>query len=132
MEIFENDWPTPDGTCIRDYIHVMDLAKGHLKALEYLFKNNSQILNLNLGTGRGISVLQLINTFERINNVNIPVEFVERRLGDVCRLEEIADNQMDFNKTTFGKKVLNWSPSKNIEQMCKDGWQWEVLNPNGF
>ena len=123
LEIFGNDWPTPDGTCIRDYIHVMDLAKAHLKALEYLLKNNSQVLNLNLGTGIGASVLQLVNTFERINKVNIPIKFVERRLGDACRL--VADN-------TFAKSVLNWSPSKNIEQMCKDGWQWKVLNPNGY
>ena len=123
LEIFGNDWPTPDGTCIRDYIHVMDLAEGHLKTLEFLFKNSSQLLNLNIGTGRGISVLELINTFERINNVNIPFKFVERRLGDVCRL--VADN-------TLSEKVLNWSPTKNIEQMCKDGWQWKVLNPNGY
>ncbi len=123
LEIFGNDWPTSDGTCIRDYIHVMDLAEGHLKTLEFLFKNNSQILNLNLGTGRGISVLELVNTFERINNVNIPFKFVERRLGDACRV--VADN-------TLAKTVLNWSPSKTIEQMCKDGWQWKVLNPNGY
>ena len=123
LEIYGNDWPTPDGTCIRDYIHVMDLADGHLKTLEFLFKNNSQILNLNLGTGIGISVLELVNTFERINKVNIPVEFVERRLGDACRV--VADN-------TLSKSVLNWSPSKNIEQMCKDGWLWKVLNPNGY
>ena len=123
LEIFGNDWPTPDGTCIRDYIHVMDLAEGHLKTLEFLFKNKSQILNLNIGTGRGISVLQLVNTFEKINNVKIPVEFVNRRLGDACRV--VADN-------TLAKTVLNWSPSKNIKEMCKDGWQWKVLNPNGY
>ena len=76
--------------------------------MNFYFEIIHQILNLNLGTGRGISVLELVKTFERINNVNIPFEFVERRLGDACRL--VADNSL-------AKKVLNWSPSKNIEQM---------------
>ena len=75
LEVFGNDWPTHDGTCIRDYIHVMDLAEGHLKTLDFLFKNSNQLINLNIGTGKGYSVLDLIKTFEKINNVEVPYIF---------------------------------------------------------
>ena len=123
IKIFGNDWPSSDGTCIRDYIHVMDLAEGHLKTLEYLLNENSQIININLGTGKGTSVLELINTFQQINKVKIPIKFVCRRKGDVFRL--VADNSL-------AKTILNWLPSRNIEDMCADGWKWTLLNPNGY
>ena len=119
LNIFGNDWDTLDGTGVRDYIHVMDLAEGHVKALEYLFKNNSIIMNLNLGTGKGTSVLELINVFKRVNNVDVPTVFAERRKGDFASV--IADN-------TKAKKVLNWLPNRNIEQMCRDGWLWYSKN----
>ena len=123
LRVFGKDWDTFDGTCIRDYIHVMDLADGHLKALDFLLKNNPKILTLNIGTGKGISVLELIKTFEIVNNVTVPFEFEERRDGDVCKL--VADN-------TKTKNILSWSPSKSLEEMCIDGWRWKNLNPKGY
>ena len=123
LKVFGNDWDTYDGTCIRDYIHVMDLADGHLKALDFLIKNKPEILTLNIGTGRGSSVLELIKTFEDVNNTKVPFEFSERRDGDVCQL--VADNRK-------AKLTLNWSPSKSLKEMCIDGWKWKNLNPNGY
>ncbi len=123
LKVFGKDWETFDGTCIRDYIHVMDLAEGHLKALDFLFKNNPQLLTLNIGTGKGSSVLELIKTFEIVNNVSVPFEFDKRRAGDVCKL--VADNR----KT---KTVLNWSPSRSLREMCRDGWRWKCSNPLGY
>ena len=83
LEIFGNNWPTHDGTGIRDYIHVVDLAEGHINALDFLLKNQSQIVNLNLGTGFGTSVLELIRTFERVTNIEIPFKYSPRRIGDL-------------------------------------------------
>tara|TARA_B100000242_G_C43055460_1_gene493969 strand:- start:3967 stop:5022 length:1056 start_codon:yes stop_codon:yes gene_type:complete len=123
LEIYGNDWPTNDGTGIRDYVHVMDIAEGHIKTLEYLIKNDPNIINLNLGTGIGTSVLQLIKAFEEMNKVKIPYIFSERRNGDVARL--VADNQL-------AKKYLRWSPSRDINEMCRDGWNWKKNNPNGY
>ena len=105
-----------DGTGVRDYIHIMDLAKGHISTLEHLFNNSSKFINLNLGTGRGTSVLELINTFEKVNNIKVPYSFSSRRNGDTDSL--IADN-------TLALKTLNWVPTNSIEQMCKDGWIWQ-------
>ena len=123
LTIFGNNWPTIDGTGVRDYIHVMDVAEGHIFALEYLFKSDSQIINLNLGTGKGTSVLELINTFERVNNIEIPIEFGERRIGDCST--EIADNSLALS-------CLNWLPKRSLEEMCSDGWKWQSLNPSGY
>ncbi len=123
MSIFGSDWPTPDGTCIRDYIHVMDLADGHVKALKYLFKNKKKFITLNIGTGNGFSVLELIKTFQKTNNVKVPFFFDKRREGDSFKL--VADNSK-------AKKLLNWSPQKSLEDMCRSGWKWKCLNPNGF
>ena len=123
LKIFGNDWNTRDGTCIRDYIHIMDLANGHIEALKYLQNNNPQLLNLNIGTGSGTTVLELIKTFERANNIKIPYSFVGRRKGD--REYVVADNSL------FAK-ILNWQPLKSLEDMCKDGWNWYLSNPNGY
>ena len=123
LNIFGNDWPTPDGTGVRDYIHVMDLAEGHLKTLEYLMSNMPQIINLNLGNGVGISVLELINKFEEVNKIKIPYVFTNRRPGDVGIV--IADN-------SYALSLLNWSPRRTLEEMCKDGWNWQRKNPNGY
>ena len=122
-ESFGNDWPTHDGTCIRDYIHVQDLADGHIKALNYLFQNESKIITLNIGTGKGISVLELIKTFQEINSVEVPFVIDNRREGDVCKL--VADNSK-------AKNLLCWSPKKSLEEMCQNGWKWKCLNPTGY
>ena len=123
LKVFGNDWPTIDGTCIRDYVHVMDLADGHLKALDFLFRNKTQLIKLNIGTGKGHSVLDLIKTFENANNVSVPFEFDKRRDGDVCHL--VADNSK-------AKSILNWSPAKSLKEMCIDGWKWKNINPKGY
>ncbi len=123
LMIFGNDWPTDDGTGVRDYIHVMDLAEGHIAALEFLIEGKSQIINLNLGTGLGTSVLELINTFQRVINIEIPYEFTDKRIGDSCNV--IADNSLAVSS-------LNWSPRRSLEEMCKDGWKWQSLNPEGY
>ena len=119
LKIFGKDWPTPDGTGIRDYIHVMDLAEGHILSLEFLMNNDSQFINLNLGTGIGTSVLELVKTFEKINNVQVPFVFSKRREGDVAHL--VADNSLAIS-------ILNWKPMKNLEDMCSDGWRWQRNN----
>ena len=112
LSVFGNDYPTHDGTGVRDYIHVVDLAKGHVKALE----NNSNGLYIyNLGTGKGYSVLDLIRTFEKVNNVKIPFEITERRAGDVA--ECYADPTKD-------EKELHWKAQLGIEEMCKDSYNF--------
>ena len=121
--VFGNNWPTKDGTCIRDFIHVMDLAEGHIKTLEFLDKKQPQIINLNLGTGFGTSVLELIKIFEEENSIKIPFIFADRREGDVSRL--VANNSL-------AKSILKWYPQRSIKEMCRDGWNWINLNPNGY
>lgn len=123
LHIYGSDWDTPDGTCIRDYIHIMDLAEAHFLAINYLFKNENDFLNLNLGTGKGHSILQLIKTFEKVNKVKIPYIFSRRRDGDISSV--VADNKKAL-------EVLNWKPERNIEDMCIDGWKWYSKNPDGF
>ncbi len=123
LKIFGKDWPTKDGTGIRDYIHVMDLAEAHLFALKYLLRGEAQFKSINIGTGKGVSVLELINTFQKVNNLNINYEFAERRVGDVPFL--VAEN-------SFAKNILNWSPKRTLEEMCLDGWKWQKSNPKGY
>ena len=123
FKIFGNDWGTSDGTCIRDYIHVMDLADGHMTTLNHLFSNPSQFININLGTGKGTSVLELIKTFQLVNNIKINYEFSKRRPGDLPEI--VADNKKAI-------EVLNWFPKRNIKNMCRDGWKWKCLNPYGY
>ena len=119
LSIFGKDWNTPDHTCVRDYIHVMDVADGHLNTLKHLLSKESQILRLNLGRGEGLSILNLIKTFEETNNVEIPYVFEGRREGDVAFL--VADNSL-------AKLTLNWSPNRSYKEMCRDGWNWEKNN----
>ena len=101
----------------------MDLANGHFYALEYLINNPPKILNLNLGTGIGTSVLDLIKTFERVNKINVSYQFTQRRKGDAAVV--VADNSLV-------KNILKWKPEKNLEDMCRDGWKWKKLNPKGY
>ena len=101
----------------------MDLAEGHIKTLEYLISNDSQIVNLNLGTGIGTSVLELINTYQTVNKVKIPYQFVEKRKGDVAAL--VADNN-------YAKELIDWVPKKSLKDMCRDSFNWQLKNPHGF
>lgn len=116
LNIFGNDYPTVDGTGVRDYIHVVDVAKGHVKALE----NMKEGLNIyNLGAGKGVSVLELVTTFEKVNNIKVNYRFVERRAGDLA--EYYADNKKAL-------KELNWKTEKTIEDICRDSWNFEKNN----
>lgn len=123
LNIYGNDWPTSDGTCMRDFIHIMDLAEAHFAAIEYMTKKKSDFLIVNVGTGKGTTILKLIEVFERVNNCKIPYKFVERRDGDIS--QSIADNSLALKK-------LDWFNKRNIEDMCVDGWQWKKNNPNGY
>ena len=116
LYIFGNDWPTPDGTCYRDYIHVVDLAEVHKITLKYLFTRDSANLTLNVGKGEPHSVLELLKTFERVNSLKIEYEFSFRRAGDIAT--SYADTSKMYN-------LLKWKPSKSLEDMCKDGWNWQ-------
>ena len=123
FKIYGKDWPTIDGTPVRDYIHVMDLAESHIKILEHLFSSDPTYFNLNIGTGKGTSVLQLIETFQRVNKIKVPYVYSDRRNGDLCSV--VADNS---RLTSKFKIILK----RTIEDMCIDGWNWKRLNPNGY
>ncbi len=122
LSVYGNDWPTSDGTGIRDYVHVVDLARGHIKALEYLI-NKKQSLTINLGTGKGYSVLNLIKSFEKVCGKKINYQIVERRPGDIA--EFYADPNL-------AKKLLDWTVEYDLERMCADSWRWQLQNPDGF
>ena len=117
LRIFGNDWDTLDGTGVRDYIHVLDLAEGHIRAFEFLKRNKPNIINLNLGTGIGTSVLELINTFQRVNDIKINYVFDKRRRGD--KQYVVADS-------TKAQEILGWESKRSLEEMCKDGWNWQL------
>ncbi|MDD3229652.1 MAG: UDP-glucose 4-epimerase GalE [Oscillospiraceae bacterium] len=118
LNVYGNDYPTPDGTGIRDYIHVADLAKGHVKALEYTFQHAGAEA-INLGTGVGYSVLDLLHTFEKVNKATIPYVIVPRRPGDVAK---------SFADTSKAERLLDWKAEKSIDDMCRDCWRWQQLN----
>ena len=118
LSVFGNDYPTRDGTGVRDYIHVRDLAEGHAAALEYAAKNTGAVA-VNLVTGVGYSVLEVVETFKRVNNVPLPYEIAPRREGDLA--EYYAD-------TRLAKELLGWQASRGLEQMCRDAWNWEKNN----
>ncbi|MFS8501727.1 MAG: UDP-glucose 4-epimerase GalE [Caldicoprobacter sp.] len=122
LYVFGNDYDTHDGTGVRDYIHVVDLAKGHIKALEKAMKG-SGVDVYNLGTGTGYSVLDVVKTFERVNGVKIPYVITHRRPGDVDKC---------FADPTKAHKELGWKAEKNLEDMCRDSWNWQRNNPNGY
>ncbi len=124
LKIFGNDWPTLDGTGVRDFIHVLDLAECHLEALIYLMKTKSkELISLNVGTGKGTSVMELIKTFERVNGFKIPFEICDRRNGDIPT--SIADNNLC-------KSRLGWSTKRTVDDMCRDGWKWKLNYPDGL
>ena len=122
LSVFGNDYDTLDGTGVRDYIHVVDLAIGHIKALEKV-SEKTDVYIYNLGSGEGTSVLQLVNTFESVNKIPIPYKIVPRRSGDVATCYANADKAY---------KELNWRTTKSIEDMCRDTWNWQSKNPNGY
>ena len=120
LSIFGNDYDTPDGTCIRDYIHVVDLARGHVAALEHLQTGFDAI---NLGSGKGVSVLELVNAFISATGVDVPYIFAPRRDGDLPAF---------YANASKAEQLLNWKTEKSIEDACRDTWKWQSQNPNGF
>lgn len=122
LSVFGNDYPTPDGTGVRDYIHVVDLARGHLAALAELFRSGRGF-TVNLGTGQGYSVLDMVRAFEKASGRSVPYEIVARRPGD------IAACYADPEKAA---QLLGWKAEKGLDDMCADNWRWQNMNPNGY
>lgn len=122
LNIYGDDYETPDGTGVRDYIHVMDLAEGHVAALKYAMENKGAE-TFNLGSGKGVSVLELVNTFQRVNNIPVPYVMAERRPGD------LAEYFADPGKA---ERVLGWKTRRTVEDMCRDTWRWQSMNPKGY
>ncbi len=124
LTVFGDDYPTRDGTGVRDYIHVSDLARGHLAALDYLAElERGDALDINLGTGAGYSVLEAVAAFKRASNRDIPYEIAPRRDGDIAEIYANAD---------LARKLLGWRAEKTIEDMCADHWRWQSNNPDGY
>jgi len=122
LYVFGDDYDTHDGTGVRDYIHVVDLVRGHIKALEYLDKHEG-VEAFNLGTGTGYSVLDIVKTFSEVNGVEIPYEITDRRPGDVA---------ICYANPEKANRLLNWKAEYDLKQMCEDSWRWQVQNPNGY
>ncbi len=122
LSIFGDDYDTHDGTGVRDYIHVMDLADGHVKALN-IIKNLSKVMTINLGTGTGYSVLDMVKAFEKASGKKVPYQIAPRRAGDVAKC---------FADPSYAKKILGWEAKKGIVQMCEDSWRWQANNPDGY
>lgn len=122
LSVFGTDYPTPDGTGVRDYIHVMDLAEGHLAALDYIERNDG-MLTVNLGTGHGHSVLEMIFAFEKASGRKIPYSIAPRRAGDVAAC---------WADPTRAQTLLGWRASRDINAMCADTWRWQFNNPEGY
>ena len=123
LQVFGSDWPTHDGTGVRDYIHVMDLAEGHRAALDTLLREPPQLLTLNLGSGRGHSVLDVVRAFEIASGRSVPYRLVDRRPGDAA--ETVADPSLAAER-------LGWRTSRSLEDICRDGWAWQQANPSGY
>ena len=123
LQVFGGDWPTPDGSGIRDYIHVMDLAEGHRAALDVLLAEPPQLLSLNLGSGQGHSVLEVVRAFELASGRSVPYTVVERRDGDAA--STVADPRLAATR-------LGWRTRRSLEEMCLDGWTWQQANPEGY
>lgn len=122
LSVYGNDYPTPDGTGVRDYIHVLDLAKGHLHALDRL-TSRPGIVTYNLGTGRGYSVLEMVAAFEKASQRDIPYRIVGRRKGDIA---------VCYADPGLAKRELNWTAERGIDEMCRDAWKWQFQNPDGY
>jgi UDP-glucose 4-epimerase len=122
LQIFGGDYPTPDGTGVRDYIHVVDLACGHIATLDWL-QHHKGIHTFNLGTGRGNSVLEAVRAFEMASGRPIPYRIVERRPGDIAQC---------YADSSCAERELGWKAQRGIAEMCKDAWNWQVKNPHGY
>ena len=122
LTIFGNDYPTHDGTCTRDYIHVVDLAKGHVKAINYILSHNCVEI-INLGTGTPYSVTEIVSTFERVNGIKVNHVYGSRRAGDLPECYANADKAYE---------LLGWKTEKTLDDMCCDAWRWQKNNPNGY
>jgi UDP-glucose 4-epimerase len=122
LSVFGGDYPTPDGTGVRDYIHVVDLAIGHIRALEKL-REKPGVATYNLGTGRGYSVLEVVAAFERACGRKIPYQIVERRPGDVA---------LSYADPARANRELGWRAERGLDEMCADVWRWQFNNPNGY
>jgi UDP-glucose 4-epimerase len=122
LQVFGNDYPTPDGTGIRDYLHVADLAEGHVAALRALLQEGRS-LTVNLGTGRGHSVLEVVRAFEAASGREVPFRFAPRRAGDIAQ---------SFADPALAQKTLGWRARRTLAQMCEDAWRWQSGNPNGY
>ncbi len=122
LSVFGDDYPTHDGTGVRDYIHVVDLSLGHLKALEKLTSNPGAV-TYNLGTGHGYSVLEMVSAFKKASGKEIPYQIVERRPGDIASC---------YADPSFAKDELGWSAQRGLDEMCADAWKWQFGNPNGY
>ena len=123
ISVFGNDYDTVDGTGVRDYLHVVDLAKGHIAALNRMMKGGCGYKLYNLGTGCGYSVLQLIEKMKEASGRDIPYEVVGRRDGDIASL---------YADSSLAEKELDWKAERGLDQMCKDSWNWQKKNPNGY
>jgi UDP-glucose 4-epimerase len=122
LQVFGNDYATPDGTGVRDYIHVVDLAEGHVKALDRLFSHPGS-LTVNLGTGRGYSVLEVVKAYEKASGRPVPYRFAPRRAGDVDSM---------YADPALARQLLGWEARRGIEEMCADSWRWQSMNPQGY
>ena len=122
LSVYGNDYPTHDGTGVRDYIHVVDLAKGHVAAVKYATENKGCEV-FNLGTGTGYSVLDMVNTFMEVNQVEIPYVIAPRRPGDIATC---------YADPTKSREILHWQATKGLADMCRDSWNWQKQNPQGF
>ena len=123
LSVFGNDYATPDGTGVRDYIHVQDLAQGHVAAVQSLLQKGSQSFTLNLGTGQGYSVLEVVREFEQASGRAVPFQFAPRRAGDVAQC---------YADPALAKRVLGWSATRSLGDMCADSWRWQQGNPAGY
>ena len=118
LSVFGDDYDTPDGTGVRDYIHVVDLANGHLKALDRI-ESFTEVMTINLGTGRGYSVLEMVKAFERASGKRVPYLIAPRRAGDIATC---------YADPSYAKEVLDWEATRDIDDMCRDAWRWEMYN----
>ena len=123
LQVYGNDYPTHDGTGVRDYIHVMDLAEGHVASVTACIKGKKGVEVINLGTGKGFSVLDVLHAFEKAVGRTLPYSFNQRRAGDIA---------ICYASTEKAKNVLNWEATRNIDEMCNDAWRWQQQNPNGY
>jgi UDP-glucose 4-epimerase len=120
--VFGNDYPTPDGTGVRDYIHVVDLARGHVAALNRLFAHEGGF-TVNLGTGQGYSVLEAVKAFEKASGRPVPYQIVPRRPGDIASC---------YASPVLAEQLLGWKAEKGIDEMCRDHWKWQSGNAEGY